>query len=80
MFLRTCYLPTVWPLRKFLCDQTGKHKVPTDECPMAVCDVAGPLCFGGDYIGKEEKMPMPMPGLLIARLLAHSIDSKIVCE
>ena len=77
MLMRTCYLPTLWPLRKLLCDQTGKHKVPTDKCPMVVCDVAGPLCFGGDYIGKEEKMSLPMPGLLIAPLSAYCSGSLI---
>jgi diaminopimelate decarboxylase len=48
MFLREAYQPGVWPHQMLLLDQEFQIK---NDGVMST-DVAGPLCFGGDYLQK----------------------------
>ena len=58
MFLRTCYCPQSFPLRIFaLTENMIKQKKTNAPAPLVVTDVAGPLCFGGDKIGRAVLLP-----------------------
>ena len=62
LLLRTCYLPDVWPMRMFTCHPDGSPKNADASNPDTLCDVAGPLCFGGDKIAKRRTIVNPLPG------------------
>ncbi|MEZ4720757.1 MAG: hypothetical protein R2813_02650 [Flavobacteriales bacterium] len=49
MFLREAYQPGQWPHNILLLDKSGMVK----ESEKVATDIAGPLCFGGDYIQKS---------------------------
>jgi len=52
-FTRSVYLPHVWRHRFSLFDSQGNIKTGPDVC----LDIAGPLCFQGDYLAKEVNLP-----------------------
>jgi diaminopimelate decarboxylase len=65
MFLRTCYSPESFPLRieghqcKQWCQEKKKHEknsVKETLINTIITDVAGPLCFGGDKVGKSIQL------------------------
>jgi len=58
MFLRECYNPGDWYHEMFLLDAQGNEK---SGLPVA-CNIAGPLCFGGDFIRRTVDLPEPSPG------------------
>jgi diaminopimelate decarboxylase len=58
MFLRRCYRPEEWHHEISLLDRNGKVKR-GDTLPY---NVAGPLCFSGDIIARELRLPSPEPG------------------
>jgi diaminopimelate decarboxylase len=58
MFLRECYNPGDWHHEMFLIDAQGNIKGGT----ALKCDVAGPLCFGGDFIRRSVDLPEPSAG------------------
>ena len=47
--LRCAYLPHIWRHSFSLYDSTGRPK----KGDSVLCDLAGPLCFQGDYLAKE---------------------------
>lgn len=58
MFLRECYNPGDWHHEVFLLDAEGNLK----SGPLIDCNIAGPLCFGGDFVRRSVKVPVPVPG------------------
>lgn len=63
--LRAAYAPTSWPYRF--------SKVGTiDEPPSGNWEVAGPLCFAGDVIGRSVPLPDLAPG---DRLAVHDVGA-----
>lgn len=58
MFLRECYNPDDWPHEISLTDKDGLQK----SGPLASVDVAGPLCFSGDYLARDLSLPEVAPG------------------
>ncbi|MEU3950324.1 diaminopimelate decarboxylase [Streptomyces sp. NPDC029526] len=51
---RTVYAPEAWPLRIAAYDAKGRPK----EGPAVVQDVAGPACFAGDRLAREQALPL----------------------
>src|SRR5690606_34704632 len=49
MFLREAYQPNQWPHKMLLMCDDGTIK----PSPVTKTDIAGPLCFGGDFIQKD---------------------------
>ena len=35
------------------------------DAPSELCDVVGPICESGDFLGKDRHMPLPVPGELL---------------
>ncbi len=68
MFLRECYNPQDWQLRFSVMEESGIFKEGVDIS----ADVAGPLCFGGDYIGKSVGLANVSAG---DRLVLHDIGA-----
>src|SRR5262245_5064844 len=65
---RTCYLPTVWPLRVSVADATGRIK---EGAPISY-NIAGPLCFSGDLIARER----PLPSISVGDwLIVHDVGA-----
>ncbi|CAM9772615.1 unnamed protein product [Discosporangium mesarthrocarpum] len=58
LFLRECYCPGKFPHRISVFGQTGES-LPGPAVPT---DVAGPLCFGGDYLARSVGLPMAHAG------------------
>ncbi|MBU2970400.1 diaminopimelate decarboxylase [Pseudoalteromonas sp. C2R02] len=53
---RTAFLPNSWPLRVTGFLPTGEER--TEEIsPLVTTDVAGPCCFAGDLICKNQELP-----------------------
>lgn len=61
LFLRTSYCPGRYGHRLSIYDKDGN---PSTR-PAIRTDVAGPLCFEGDYLAKESKLPRAVPGDLV---------------
>ncbi|MCH0564352.1 MULTISPECIES: diaminopimelate decarboxylase [unclassified Streptomyces] len=55
---RTVYAPGAWPLRIAAYDAKGHPK----QGPAVVQDVAGPACFAGDLLAREQALPLLEPG------------------
>ena len=55
MFLRTCYCPQNFPLRLETYRADGNSF--SEVSKYAMYDVAGPLCFGGDKVGRNVVLP-----------------------
>jgi diaminopimelate decarboxylase len=53
MFLRKAYCPNDWHHDLSICDVVGKLK----SGAVFPFDVAGPLCFAGDYLGRNVMLP-----------------------
>lgn len=54
MFLRKAYRPGDWHHDISVCDTTGQLRTQ----PHRVYNVAGPLCFAGDYLARGVSLPM----------------------
>jgi diaminopimelate decarboxylase len=52
-FLRTAYLPKVWPHQLSVFTKEGKLK----KKDFLSQDIAGPLCFSGDFIARKVFLP-----------------------
>ncbi|MCT7356169.1 diaminopimelate decarboxylase [Streptomyces sp. 15-116A] len=61
---RTVYAPGAWPLRIAAYDAKGRPK----EGPAVVQDVAGPACFAGDLLAREQSLPLLEQGDYAAAL------------
>ena len=59
MFLRECYHPDDWPHEITVLDHAGNAKAGLDENPYMI---AGPLCFAGDLLAREIRLPKVEPG------------------
>jgi len=35
------------------------------NAPAALCDIVGPICESGDFLGKDRQMPLPVAGELL---------------
>jgi diaminopimelate decarboxylase len=55
---RTVFMPDFWKIRLSVFDPTGRAKTGNE----VVQDVAGPLCFAGDVIGRGQTLPLIEPG------------------
>eukprot|EP00939_MAST-03C_sp_MAST-3C-sp1_P000573 g573.t1 len=63
--LRTAYMPGVWDHRLSVLDgETFKPKT-IMMAPVSNWDVAGPLCFSGDFIARDRKLPSMREGDLV---------------
>lgn len=65
MFLREAYSPGDWHHNMFLMDQAGTIKA-NDEATTQHSDIAGPLCFGGDFVAKSVALPQAQSGDVLA--------------
>jgi diaminopimelate decarboxylase len=54
MFLRKAYCPEQWHHDISVCDAEGRLR----EGPQSRHSVAGPLCFAGDYLSRDARLPM----------------------
>lgn len=61
-FPRSAYLPHIWRHRFSIFTPQGSCK---DGKPMMV-DLAGPMCFQGDYLAKEVELPKAEAGDILA--------------
>lgn len=62
-FIRAAYLPKTWSHRMSAIDgKTGKLKKSEDQITY---DVAGPLCFQGDFLGHDVELPKLEKGDII---------------
>eukprot|EP01129_Flabellula_baltica_P012062 TRINITY_DN5393_c0_g1_i1.p1 TRINITY_DN5393_c0_g1~~TRINITY_DN5393_c0_g1_i1.p1 ORF type:complete len:423 (+),score=92.55 TRINITY_DN5393_c0_g1_i1:193-1461(+) len=59
LFVRTCLLPEQWPLRVTVCLPSGNFKISDDS---NLYDIAGPLCFSGDLVARNIRLPHIEPG------------------
>ncbi len=59
MFVRECYNPGEWYHQMFVMDPAGNEK---NDCPPVRSRIAGPLCFGGDFIGEPVPLGLADPG------------------
>lgn len=53
---RTAFLPNSWPLRVSCFDNTGALRTEQNS-EMVQTDVAGPCCFAGDLVCKDQRLP-----------------------
>ncbi|ETP47423.1 hypothetical protein F442_06553 [Phytophthora nicotianae P10297] len=53
LFLRACYRPELFARRMSVYNSAGL----ISTAPMSVQNVAGPLCFGGDMVGRRVELP-----------------------
>jgi len=58
LFLRTCYVPELFPHRLEVFTKDGKPSM----APHTKHNIAGPLCFGGDILGRDVDIPAVEPG------------------
>ncbi|MFP5221395.1 MAG: diaminopimelate decarboxylase [Acidobacteriota bacterium] len=58
MFLRPCYAPQSWRHEIVAAGPDGALK----QGPVGVWNVAGPLCFSGDFLAKSRPLPDLSPG------------------
>ena len=73
MFLRECYNPNDWQHKHFVIEKNFAKK--TDSGAVTV-DFAGPLCFGGDFVIRNSKLPKVEAGdwLIIQDVGANSFS------
>ncbi|QPH56014.1 diaminopimelate decarboxylase [Pontivivens ytuae] len=62
MFLRECYRPDDWYHDIIALDSYGSEK---DHSSGDVYNIAGPLCFAGDIVGYDRKLPRLVEGDLL---------------
>uniref|UniRef100_H3GCM1 Orn/DAP/Arg decarboxylase 2 N-terminal domain-containing protein n=1 Tax=Phytophthora ramorum TaxID=164328 RepID=H3GCM1_PHYRM len=53
LFLRACYRPELFARRLSVYDSAGT----ISSAPLSLQNVAGPLCFGGDMVGRRVELP-----------------------
>jgi len=53
MFLRKAYRPDEWHHDMSVCDSAGHLR----RGPPRTFDIAGPLCFAGDFLGRDVALP-----------------------
>ncbi len=61
-FVRTAYRPEDWQHEIEIFDQDGgskAHKV------LEAWNIAGPLCFSGDYLARDRRLPPIEPGDIV---------------
>lgn len=64
LMLRTAYQPENWYHSIDICDASGRRR----RGDRTAVTVAGPLCFSGDVIARNRRLPRPRPDdLLVAR-------------
>ena len=61
-FPRSAYLPHVWRHRFSLYNNEGYLKQGDEK----LVDLAGPMCFQGDYLAKEVELPPAKAGDILA--------------
>jgi len=61
-FTRCAYLPHIWRHRFSICTPEGNFK----EGDNVLVDLAGPMCFQGDYLAKEVDLPKAAAGDILA--------------
>merc|ERR1712013_882110 len=61
-FPRSAYLPHIWRHRFSIFTPAGACK----EGDSVMVDLAGPMCFQGDYLAKEVELPTPTAGDILA--------------
>ncbi|KAG2533397.1 hypothetical protein JM18_000150 [Phytophthora kernoviae] len=61
LFLRTCYRPDLFERRLSVYNSAGLVSM----APLSVQNVAGPLCFGGDLVGRRVELPTISRGDLV---------------
>lgn len=62
LFVRECYNPGDWPHRISVLDEAGRLR----SNSKVTTSVAGPLCFGGDYIARNQMLQKASPGDFLA--------------
>ena len=55
MFVRTAYLPQAWPLTFSVFH--ADTMTPKDCDALLAQDIAGPLCFSGDFLARDVHLP-----------------------
>ena len=68
-FIREVYIPQMWHHRIDLLDSEGNLKSSKEKTTY---DIAGPLCFQGDYLAKDVALPEAEAGDV---LLVHDIGA-----
>tara|TARA_B100000609_G_scaffold190676_1_gene178837 strand:+ start:8883 stop:10151 length:1269 start_codon:yes stop_codon:yes gene_type:complete len=73
MFLRESYQPGDWHHDLYVMDAEGQLK--SDVCDTKT-NIAGPLCFGGDFLDRGRALPPVSPGdwLMIADVGANTFS------
>lgn len=61
-FPRSAYLPHIWRHRFSIFTPQGSYK----EGNTVMVDLAGPMCFQGDYLAKEVELSNPLAGDILA--------------
>nr|ACO15662.1 Diaminopimelate decarboxylase [Caligus clemensi] len=64
-FIRETYLPDTWSHRISLLNPLGNTKTCAPENKV-LYDIAGPLCFQGDYLQSSVSLPSATPGDVLA--------------
>jgi len=76
LLMRACYLPEDWTHEILVLSAAGELK----RGPRHIYDIAGPLCFAGDFVGRGRELPEIEPGdyivLLDAGSYTHSMWSR----
>jgi diaminopimelate decarboxylase len=67
LFTRTAYLPESWPYRVSIAESNGNPCQLTGKGKRVLLrhNIAGPLCFSGDYICKDRLLPKIKEGDII---------------
>ncbi|TYZ68839.1 hypothetical protein PybrP1_011540 [[Pythium] brassicae (nom. inval.)] len=71
LFLRTCYVPALFPHRLSVYTADGIEST----APLAKQNIAGPLCFGGDIIGRGVELPTIARGDFV---VIHDVGSNTI--
>jgi len=75
-FPREVYLPHQWRHRFSLFNSQGEAKT-GEEVKV---DLAGPLCFQGDYLAKDVSLPRPVQGDLVAMHDTGAYTMSMYCK
>ncbi len=72
LFLRECYNPGDWFHHLHIVDAHGRPR----SGDSTRTSVAGPLCFGGDFIARDVELPVAQPGdwLIVSDVGANSFS------
>jgi diaminopimelate decarboxylase len=61
MFVRSAYLPQIWKHRITVLNKDGKAKSAAED-QLQEWDIVGPLCFSGDIVAHQRKLPNIVSG------------------